>query len=499
MGAVTSAVGIDVGTTNTKVVLVSDGGESLLAAEPTPATLDDLIALVGRALRRAEAAVAAIGIAAMAESGFVVDADGAAMTPLLSWRDERDEAEMQAFARRAGADALFEATGVRPGPKPPLALWLSLRRHQPGLFGARQRWAGVADAVALALTGRLLTDHTLAGRTMAYRLPPAGAPLARSFDPALLAEAGLRPHQLPSVALPGDDPARLTRAAATWTGLTAGTPVWVAGHDHQVAAWGAGVRAPGEVADSVGTAEAVLHLVRGVPDRPAVRGQGMSVVRAVDGVTEALLAGSSFAGGFLQWLADRQTGGEVADLLGDLPDLDDPTDSANRGLLSPPQSVAKPIHSAEQSPYARPGWLLPYPSGRQCPDPDPSATVREFGDRTDPLGVRAIEALAYQAAWISQGQAELAADPVTDLLMIGGPLHRCPQWARIKATLAGVPTTLVQATEPVATAAALLALVRSGQGDGGVLPAVSVPPVHHLIETYQRRLDAFITSATKGG
>ena len=64
MGAVTSAIGVDLGTTNTKVVLVGDR-DTLLAAEPTPTTLDALITLVGRALSRADVPVAAVGIAAM--------------------------------------------------------------------------------------------------------------------------------------------------------------------------------------------------------------------------------------------------------------------------------------------------------------------------------------------------------------------------------------------------------------------------------------------------
>ncbi|MFT4297053.1 MAG: FGGY family carbohydrate kinase, partial [Micropruina sp.] len=341
----TAAVGIDIGTSNTKVVRVSDGVGEVVLSRPTPAGLDDLLALVVAGLRAATDAgpVAAVGIASMAESGYPLDADGRALTPLLSWRDARDDAEIRALAGRLGADALFAATGVRPGPKPSLAVWLWLRSRHPDTFAAMRRWAGVADAVHLALTGELRTDHTLAGRTLGYRLPAAGDPLAGCFDAALLAEAGLEPQQLPRVSLPGDPPAGVL--PGTGTGLRTGTPVLVAGHDHQVAAWASGVRAVGQIADSVGTAEAMLHLVDGVPDRPAVRAQGMSVVRTVDGVTEALLAGTGSAGGLLQWLADRHTGGDVTLLLAGT----EPSEPGLRGAL------------------AGPGRLLPYPAGRQCP------------------------------------------------------------------------------------------------------------------------------------
>src|SRR5690606_1382578 len=109
-----------------------------------------------------------------------------------------------------------------------------LRRSEPELFEAMSRWAGVSDLVALSLTGErgltgeLVTDHTLAARTMAYRLPGLGEPLPAAFDPELLALAGMRPEQLPRIAEPGEPAGRVSSAASTRTGLPAGIPVIVA-------------------------------------------------------------------------------------------------------------------------------------------------------------------------------------------------------------------------------------------------------------------------------
>ncbi|MFT3968853.1 MAG: FGGY family carbohydrate kinase [Micropruina sp.] len=486
----TTAVGIDIGTTNTKVVRVANGVSATMLNRPTPVHLDDLLALVMAGLSAATRAgrVDAVGIASMAESGFPLDRDDRPLTPLLSWQDARDDTEIRALADQLGADALFESTGVRPGPKPSLAVWLWLRAQRPEVFTAMHRWAGVADAVHLALTGELRTDHTLAGRTLAYRLPPSGKPLDRRFDPTLLSEAGLTVEQLPDVALPGDRAARTTRGIAQ-TGLRVGTPVVVAGHDHQVAAWASGVRAVGNVADSVGTAEAVLNLVGRVPDRPAVRTQGMSVVRAIDGVTEALLAGTGSAGGFLQWLADRQMGGDVTGLLtgatgaADVPAHHAPAHDAPAGDLRSGDLLAGDA------------WLLPYPSGRQCPHADPAALVRRIGAPAH-LGVAALESLAYQAQWVLDAQTELSGCHPTQLRLAGRPLHRTPLWARIKATLSRVPTTLTTATEPVSTGAALLALHRAGITDEPPLAACQIAPfADDLRDRYLDRLAAFIASA----
>ncbi|MEK8169346.1 hypothetical protein NKH77_04720 [Streptomyces sp. M19] len=50
----------------------------------------------------------------------------------------------------------------------------------------------------------------------------------------------------------------------------------IAGHDHLVGAWAAGVREAGEAADSMGTAEAVLTVGDAPPDVPAAAREGMS-------------------------------------------------------------------------------------------------------------------------------------------------------------------------------------------------------------------------------
>src|SRR5690606_16735969 len=200
---------------------------------------------------------------------------------------------------------LFAATGVRPSGKVPLATWAYLRDEEPDRWVAMRRWAGAADLVVLALTGRLVTDHTLAGRTMAYRLPEPGADLPAGFDPDLLAAVGLRPEQLPEVAGPAT--AGVSVGADRPWGLHPGTPVVVAGHDHQVGAWAAGVREPGEVADSVGTAESVIRVVG---RNPALGEEGEGAVRS--GGREGAEPGGGREGGEEGEGAGGLDGGAVA-------------------------------------------------------------------------------------------------------------------------------------------------------------------------------------------
>lgn len=485
-------LGIDVGTTNTKVALVAaprsaaDGTVALLAVAsaptPGPAALDRVLReLTTRALAAAARSDApadgtgaaagtrarlgaplAVGVASMAETGVPLDADGRPVGPWLRWDGRRAAAEAAALADRLGATALFGATGVRPSAKVPLATLAWLAAHDPGRRAALARWSGVADLAALRLTGDLVTDHTLAGRSMAYRLPPAGEALPAAFDADLLAEVGLRPEHLPRVAAPGAVAGTVRPGPWVAAGLRAGTPVSVAGHDHAVGAWAAGVRDPGSTADSIGTAEALCTVLPADPVRADVARAGMSLVRTVAG-RPALLAGSSSAGAMVRWWLEHEAAGRTAeDLFAAVAALPD---------AARPDRAAGPV-------------VLPYVAGRQTPDPDPAARVRVLGDRAahDPVALAAamVDGLALQARWMLDAQLALgrAADPALRpdrLVVLGGPATRNAGWMRAKAELSPVPVRLVDCAEPVAAGAALLALHRAGlldPDDPPVLPAL---------------------------
>ncbi len=499
-------LGIDVGSTNIKVVLVrldpAEGTvtEAAVRSAPTPPDADGLVRTVLDLVRSLPAGPApqAVGIASMAETGVALDRDGRPLTELLRWDGHRGEEDAARLAAEHGRDELFAATGVRPSAKVPLATWHRLRRTQPDLWRRVARWAGAADVVALAMTGRLVTDHTLAGRTMAYRLPAPGEPLPGEFDERLLAAVGLRPGQLPAVARPGDAAGVVVDGDVAAAGIPAGTPVVVAGHDHAVGTWAAGVRAPGDHADSIGTAEAVLTVLAGPVDRAAVAGQGMSLVRTVEGAHEALLAGAPAAGAMVAWWLRTVLPGRTVEaaLAGRVPD--GPT-----GVL-----------------------VLPYPTGRQSPRPDPSARVRVVDDRGrdvtaaaltpvpadgDParaatLTLAVLEGLALQARWMLDTQRLLAAGgagagPPHALRVLGGAAAGNGVWMALKAAVTPAPVRLVAAAEPVATGAAMLAAERVGLVPAGVLrlPARPGAPGNRppgADGRYDDALERFVAAAT---
>lgn len=472
--AVPSTLGIDVGTTNIKVALVAwmpDGAARHLrqASAPTPQTAEALLATtvrltgeclaaaaLGSAAAHGSAAapggpppgapptVIAVGVSSMAETGVPVDADAAPLAPVVGWADDRARSVLPGLHALLDAEALFVDTGVRLGPKPPLAKWRWFAEHEPALWRRTRVWLGAADLVVHALTGRFATDHTLAGRTGALPLGAAG------FDPELTAIGGLTPDQLPDVLGPREPAGVVRPGAFADVGLPAGIPVYVAGHDHAVGAHAVGVRAPGDVADSLGTSEAVYAVVDPVPPhrRAAVAAQGMSVVRTVDGGRHAVVGGSPAAGRLVAWWCRTLAPGLTPDTLFD--QLDRTVDD---GVV-----------------------VLPYLLGRQAPAPDPDARMELRGIAAEHGGPALAEALcrglSLHARWLVETALSFGATGSRGAVtLLGGPT-RNEGWVRRKAETTPWPTA--RATEPdaVAAGAALVAAERSGMV---VRPLVSEP------------------------
>lgn len=448
--------GLDLGTTYVKAVCVdldptSDRPVDLVALHraPTPPTADEAVATARGLLREAAGggAVSAIGIASMAETGVPLDEHGRALTPLLTW-----DAVRPLSPALAGVDLadLFARTGVRLSAKAPLATWAWLAAEHSDVRARMRHWAGAADLVGFALTGRLATDHTLAGRTGAHLLDDG------RWADDLLDLAGLRADMLPEVAGPDEI-----------VGLADGVPVVVAGHDHQVGAHACGVRARGATANSLGTTEVVLRVLDGDPDPVGVLAAGMSLVRTVGGEERALIAGNGTAGAaYADWIARH-------------PESDD-LPPGPTGLL-----------------------VLPYLRGRQCPAPDPGATMRAVGelDGVDPgvLTKAVLEGLSLQTRWMYDEQRRL--DPGTadgPVVLFGGPGARNASWTRVKAEVLPHPLRVVAHDEPVAVGAAIVAAERAGLVEPGsvVLTATSAPrtPGDPYAQAYQE----FVHEARRG-
>ncbi|MEU4603295.1 FGGY family carbohydrate kinase [Kribbella sp. NPDC023972] len=384
-------IGVDVGTTNLKVCRVpgTPGPGVVVRSVRTP---DDAVELQD-AVRRLVGELAGgeqvqgIGISGMAETGVPLDRELQPLTKLITWRDQPGVAEAEQLRAEIGAEELYARTGLRRSPKLPVVTWRWL-----GAQRARTRlWAGAPDLVLAALTGTYAMHLTHAQRLGVLDLR------TKQWDPDLLAYGGL--DRLPPVVEP------MTVAATTPDGI----PVVLCGHDHLVGAWAAGVREPGQVADSLGTAEAVITPSRAPVLDDVLRREGISTGWYVDGRYGCAISGNGAAGGLVEQrlvALDR----DYTWLNAVLDEVDAPSER----------------------------FIAPYPQGRQAPAPDPTSTYDVLRSVDDPAEeMRAlVDALSFHARWMAEEQTRLLGIEWRSTVAFGGPV-RLGGWMRRKAQASG--------------------------------------------------------------
>jgi len=427
-------LGIDIGTSRTKAVLVdADGREVAGAAVPTPfATHDGMVDMDADALRRAlrtvlgelgdrREQVVAVGVAGMAESGAPLDAAGRALAPVIAWHDGRGQAAVAELEHRFGEDlALRIGQPVRTVLTVAKVGWLV----DHGITGM-VRWLGVPELALHALTGVEATEFSLAARSGCYDVA------ARDWMPEVPNVLGFSAGVFPEVLAAGAVMGRISGAA--WSGLPDGAPVTIAGHDHLVGMAGAGVGRR-EAANSVGTAETLVVRTEAVPDMALLLAERVRLTVYPGGREWAALFGAARAGLVLE---------AAATALGlSLQDLDRLAADAT------PVDVGGAVDDLS---HGVPASLPDAPPGEVWAGLLQALTARTVDGYT---------------------RLTKVAGPSERLIVFGGGSASAP-WLRVKAAALPVPVVRSGARSAVARGAALHAGVAAGWW-----PSVDDAPVH---------------------
>lgn len=265
-------IGLDVGTTAVKAVAFGLGGSSLhgasreyathaphgsLAASGVPGVQDPAMILVAATGALSEcvaatrgASVLAVSVSAAMHGLIALDRERAPLTPLLTWADQRADAEAWALHRSGEARTLHALTGVPIHPMTPLAKLLWFARHDPGTWSRARWWAGLKDYLLLWLTGRLVTELSSASGTGLLEMS------ARTWSPAALEVCGVSVDRLPEI-LPTTATLEIAATTAVAVGLPVGTAVVAGAADGPLGNLGTGAISAGIAGLSLGTSGAL--------------------------------------------------------------------------------------------------------------------------------------------------------------------------------------------------------------------------------------------------
>jgi xylulokinase len=256
-------LGIDIGTTSVKTVLI-DGRQTILGAasaglavsRPYPGwseqapedwwravseTLDGLARRHGASMAK----VAGIGLAGQMHGATLLDDRGEVLRPAILWNDGRAAAQCAEIEAACPEARRLTGNIAMPGFTAPKLLWV--QQYEPRIFAAIRKVLLPKDYVRLKLTGEYLSDMSDSAGT--YWLDVAG----RRWSDTLLAATGLERAQMPGLVEGSEIAGRLDAGLARRWGMTGRPAVAGGAGDNAAAACGIGAVQPGAAFLSLGT------------------------------------------------------------------------------------------------------------------------------------------------------------------------------------------------------------------------------------------------------
>ena len=262
-------LGLDLGTTNVKAIVVDRRGQRLAdAAVPialhycddqgVEQDIEEIWNAVLEAVRQVCSTVdghrvEAVGVSSQGGAVQWLDSQGRSVGRVISWLDPRggpfDEIALQHWGRDWLKEHVYRGcAGLAIGQI------LRIRQQNPERFEVVHRIVFVGEIIVSRLFGRAAQDGTSCGLTMLYN------PRLRQYDPNLLAWLQVSADQLPDLLPARSVAGRVRDSISAATGLPPGIPVSPAVHDQYAAALGSGAVHAGTVMIGTGTAWVLLAI-----------------------------------------------------------------------------------------------------------------------------------------------------------------------------------------------------------------------------------------------
>ncbi len=421
-------LGMDIGTSGVKAVLVNEAGavvatasRELALSHPAPlwseqdpdswvaaaiGAVDDLAAGHPREV----AQVRGIGLSGQMHGATLLGDDGRPLRPAILWNDGRSQAECDKLERRCPSLHSIAGNLAMPGFTAPKLLWVA--RHEPEVFARVAKVLLPKAYVRYRLTGEMVEDMSDAAGSLWLDVGQ------RRWSALLLHATGLDLHHMPRLVEGSEVSAVLSPEYAQRWGMAKGVLVAGGAGDCAASAIGLGAIAPGDAFLSLGTSGVLFR----VTDRfaPAPASAVHAFCHALPGLWHQMGVMLSAAAS-LAWLSGV--------------------------MATPAGALLTPLGEAVAGPS--PIKFLPYLDGERTPHNDAAASgafvgLRGASGRND-IVQSVLEGVAFAAR---DNLAALgAASSAISEGDLGGGGSRSPLWAQICADVLGIPVHRVEEGE----------------------------------------------------
>ncbi|MGO1385775.1 MAG: FGGY-family carbohydrate kinase [Arachnia sp.] len=439
-------LGVDIGTSSSKGVLVSATGRVLGSAvrehdvqrphigwvEMDADVWWSEFVEISRELThdRADIVVTAVGVSGMGPCVLLTDADGHPVRPAILYGvDTRAVEQIQRLTQQLGEEEIARRCGSilttqAAGPK---IAWI--REEEPEAYARAERLFMPASWLVFHLTGEYTLDHHSASQCT----PMFDLEALRWYEP--WAEQVATGISLPRLGWADDIAGRVSSDAAEQTGIPAGTPVIFGTIDAWSEASSVGAHEVGDLMLMYGTTMFLIATVDETLRTPSM----WSTAGALEGIRN-LAGGMATSGAITGWL---------------------------RTLFGNPPFADLVAEAATSGPGARGLLMLPYFAGERTPIMDPAARGAVLGltishNRGD-LYRAVLEATAFGVRHNIETMRKAGA--VMDRIVAVGGGTQGGLWTQIVSDITGLPQVVRETTIGASYGAAYFAARAGGSPD----------------------------------
>lgn len=457
----THYLGIDIGTTGTKTLLIDAAGNVVCEAnatypmeQPRPGWTqqnpDDwwnaTVATVREVMSKSKLApgdVAAIGLSGQMHGSVFLDKNNKVLRPALLWNDQRTEAECAEITTKAGGRKALIRLVANPaltGFQAPKILWL--KNHEPKLFAKLSKVLLPKDDVRRRMIGDYVTEVSDASGTLLLDV------IKRRWSSNLLSKLDLDESLLPRVVESEDVTGTLTIAAADELGLTTKCKVVGGAGDCAAGAIGNGVVRAGLLSTSIGTS-GVMFVHSDQPQYDSL-GRLHTFCHAVRGKWH-MMGVNLTSGGSLQWWVENVLAVHASGATATA------TENAKAFKAATEEAAAVAAGSGSL-------LFLPYLNGERTPHADPQARGAFVGLNLTHKRGHLTRSVMEGVTFALRDSLEIIQSldvPVKEIRASGGG-SKNPLWRQMQADVFGQKVTTLKVEQGPAYGVALLAAVGDG-------------------------------------
>jgi len=443
-----AAIGVDIGTTQTKAVGFNRSGKVLTTAyvsypllQTAPGMAEQEIEVLFQAVVTCIRQVAGglsnyeielVSFACAMHSLLLMDENNQPLTRVLTWADNRAASYAQALKNTSKGQHLYQATGVPMHPMAPFHKLNWLKKEQPALYERAVKFIGVKEYLFFRFFGEYRTDYSSASGTGYFNIHNF------TWDEFALAELNIAPTQLPKLAPPTF---RYTQINLEWTqklGLPATVSFILGGADGPLSNLGLGAIDVDTATLTVGTSGAVRYIA----SQPYLHPSAETFCYVLDRRHWVIGGATSNGAGIFDWACQNFLKKEQT--------------QAIKAGENPYTAVLSKV--AQVAPGAQGLLFQPYLLGERAPLWEAQASGSFLGlsrIHNEATMVRSvIEGICFNIKRILQGLEELNG-PIDEIYASGG-VSSSPVFAQIMADVLGKTLVFTESTEASALGAVLL-------------------------------------------